>query len=263
MRSARVRPARAWVVALAALMVLAPGSASVAQGGSPTGDQAPEARTAAVDAVRATLRQDCLSYAAVLSIDGSAMPLMVSVGTYDRARHVGSFRSVLARQEGGAAAAKDPLVVDSRHEDGRIRLHVVRDEPSTRDAWLTSTPRELTHGDLGSDPELARLGRYQPTAAIDLLLGFDPAGVGPGAVPAQGAQGRVDLAAALAAAPTEPMVHAMADAIPVRSIPVVVTVTGPPWMLASVRYLYDVPTGSGDVAQRATWMVVIGPQVNC
>lgn len=255
-----------WCVAGVILLATPLGGGGMAGNGRPIADAtsppsleaSPDPGTGTLDAIRATLESQCLAVHASLRLDDPLGVVLESVGTVDRMTRIGSFRHVLKRSSGTGI----PLRVLARHHDERLVIWrepttASRDEPSP--LWLVATPSELASHGVPQSPELARIARYQPTAAIGLLAGIDPDSIKQHG----GTSGQVDVVVDLGAAViADGRLQAAADAFPVRRLHASVDLGGPFGTIRSVRYHVDIPTGAGGVAHGAAWAVSIVPMAS-
>lgn len=208
-----------------------------------------DARVTTLDAIQSTLAAGCLTVRAELLLDDSLAVVLESVGTIDRGARIGDFRHVLQRDE-----LIEPLVVRAWHEDERITLWPEAPTGSTHESvapWLvTMTPSELARVGIPQATELARVGRYQPTVAIDLLAGVDVASIDP--LPnTSGLVGAIiDLDTAVS---VDHRIQPGADAFPVRQMRAIIELGEPLEPVRRIEYRLEVPTGAGGAAHGVTW----------
>lgn len=250
-------PPRWRVVVCAAVIV-----ASLAGGARREATRA-SAETTALDpgssalfAVQELLSSSCLVLRATVTGATSNDVMLVSVGTYDPRTGVGAFWSLVRGVD-----TPGPLLVETKHANGLIQLSTVADLwHGSRSPGFTVSPRDLAHGTSRGDPALARLGRYQPGTAIDLLSGVDPTSIRTvDPVTSSTLAAVVDLDAATTKARDRTSVQAAVDAIPVRRLQVHIAISHPSVRVRRIEYLFHLPSGAGEPAQEATWTLEMTP----
>lgn len=196
----------------------------------------------------------CLMVRSAVRLEGSPEALVTSTGTYDTQRAVGWFRHVLQ----GYGPSHDTLVTWARHAGGLIEFWPSGPNGSPVDLLrppaLVSTPEALVVGRADAEPELARVGRYQPGAAIELLRVADAESrhVGPHA---KGSSVDVRLDLDAAGKSVDPGLRGAAAAFPVRAL--MAHVQSDPWddRLRTLAIRIALPSGAGGVAQLVKWTV--------
>lgn len=232
------------------LVLLAPRTSLAVTPSSPPLD----ARAATLAAVRTSLTTPCLVLWATLSGSASHGVVLESVGTYDPLAGVGDFWSLVRGTD-----MTDLLLVRTVHADGLVHVAAIVDlTHGTFRPGFTATPSEMVHGVSVGGPAYGRLGRYQPGSAIALLAGIEPSSIDPTTTPGV-VDVVVDLDAAAAVAPQRTGVRDAVDAIATRQFRGRLEIGGPPWMVRSIDYRMDVPSGAGEPAHQATWSIRVAP----